>query len=591
MISWKDRARTAVTFTAVAATAFFLGWCWSPAGTPAGEPVSSGGAASRPASGQASSQPARGAASDQAPSRPAPGAAASQPASRPASGSSSGMSGARAHHQPGDAPAGAGQTGAQRDAPAPAHAHEGDAHAHAHNHEGDAAAHAHEGENAPAASGEGGLQDVRPSHPPGDGVSGSSAPGGAMDGAAHPGHHGPPGAGETEPTVWTCAMHPQIRRPEPGDCPICGMDLVPDRSTAPGSFHGAGGGPDRVRLSPQARRLARIETAAVRRARPRASRRLLGRLERDESALSAVTAWVSGRIEKLHVDTTGVRVRRGQRLASIYSPEIYAAQSDLQVAMRQLRASEGTPGRSSARKAVEASRQRLALLGMPEFAIDRMAERSSPQTRVPIRSPATGTVLERQVTEGQYVETGDVLYRVADLSTLWVQLDAHGSDLGNLEVGDPVTLGIPAMPELSLHGRVRFVEPTVDPQTRVAEVRVEVPNRKGVLRPGMYVEAVVETRKESSQERIFVVPESAVIFTGRRSVVYVEENNPEGEPVYVPRRVMIGQILDGAYSIASGLSEGERVVVEGAFVLDADLQIRGGPSALSAEAAAEEAGR
>jgi Cu(I)/Ag(I) efflux system membrane fusion protein len=369
------------------------------------------------------------------------------------------------------------------------------------------------------------------------------------------------------------------------------MDLVPDRSTAPGSYRGAGGGPDRVRLSPRARRLARIETAAVRRARPRASRRLLGRLERDESALSAVTAWVSGRIEKLHVDTTGVRVRRGQRLASIYSPEIYAAQSDLQVAMRQLRASEGTPGRSSAQKAVEASRQRLALLGMPEFAIDRMAERSSPQTRVPIRSPATGTVLERQVTQGQYVETGDVLYRVADLSTLWVQLDAHGSDLGNLEVGDPVTLGLPAMPELSLHGQVRFVEPTVDPQTRVAEVRVEVPNRKGVLRPGMYVEAVVETRKESSQKRIFVVPESAVIFTGRRSVVYVEENNAEGEPVYVPRRVVIGQILDGAYSIASGLSEGERVVVEGAFVLDADLQIRGGPSALSAEAPAGEAGR
>jgi len=392
------------------------------------------------------------------------------------------------------------------------------------------------------------------------------------------------GPAHGEPSsVWTCSMHPQVRRSSPGDCPICGMELVrassEDRAgRTPGASEGGAG----LRLSERARRLARIETAEVELGVPKRSRRLFGRLELDETRLHAVTAWVSGRIERLRVATTGEVVRRGQIVAELYSPEVYAAQRDLRIAVRQLAALEDAEGsaRAAARKAVDASRRRLELLGVPEAEVDAMAQDDEPPTRVAVRSTVGGTVLQRRVTEGQYVKTGEPLYRVADLSSLWVQLEAHASELSELSVGDPVRLRVPALPGLDLEGRVRFLDPTVDRDTRVARVRIEVPNGDGRLRPGMYVEASVVTK--GSEERALVVPESAVLFTGRRSLVYVEERRPDG-PVYRPRVVEVGALLDGFYVISAGLSPGERVVVEGAFVLDADLQIEGGPSAMSRE--------
>lgn len=392
--------------------------------------------------------------------------------------------------------------------------------------------------------------------------------------------------GEDE-TVWTCSMHPRIRRSEPGDCPICGMDLVPASSLGGGGDEAAGSdAAATITLSPRARRLAQIETVAVGTGDPEARRRLLGRLEWDETRLRSVTAWVGGRIERLLVAATGVVVRRGQTVAVLYSPEVYASQRDLRVAVRQLESLEDADpsARAAARSAVESSRRRLALLGVPPDAIDRMAASEEPATEVAVRSPVSGTVLERLVTEGQYVKTGDPLYRVADLSKLWVQLDAHESEVGLMDVGDAVELRVPAHPELELEGRVQFVDPTVDPVTRVAQVRIAVDDRGGRLRPGMYVEASVQAKGLGASP--LVVPQSAVIFTGRRSVVYVEVPTDE-RPAYAPRVVEVGALLDDAYVVESGLEPGERVVVEGAFVLDADLQIRGGPSAMSRELTAD----
>lgn len=385
--------------------------------------------------------------------------------------------------------------------------------------------------------------------------------------------------------TWTCSMHPQIRRSEPGDCPICGMDLVPASSVEAEPAQGSDG-PSRFQLSPRARRLARIETTAVTRGEGTAERRLLGRLEWDETRLHDVTAWVGGRVERLRVATTGVRVRRGQPVAVLYSPEIYSAQRDLRVAREQLEslAEAEASARRSAQAAVQAARRRLALLGVPPVDLERMAEAEEPPTEVAIRSTVSGTVLERLVTEGQYVKTGDPLYRVADLSKLWVQLDAYESEVGALDLGDPVELRVPAHPELELTGRVQFVEPTVDPQTRVAKVRIEVDNRGGRLRPGMYVEAIVQAGL--GLESPLVVPESAVIFTGRRSLVYVEVPGTE-RPTYEPRTVEVGALLDDAYVVEAGIEAGERVVVEGAFVLDTELQIRGGPSAMAATTPAD----
>jgi Cu(I)/Ag(I) efflux system membrane fusion protein len=379
-----------------------------------------------------------------------------------------------------------------------------------------------------------------------------------------------------EDTVWTCSMHPQIRQSEPGSCPICGMDLIP----AGGSESAAS--EDAVVLSERARRLAGLRTEPVRRQGTAAAEvRLLGRVEVDESTQRAVTTWIGGRIDRLAVNTTGERVRAGQVIATLYSPEVYAAHQDLLIARSQVeRLGDGTPtAASAARAALEAAEDRLRLLGVPDDELTRMATADAPYRAIPIRTPFAGTVIERVATEGAYVETGTALYRLADLSKLWIELDAYESDLARLQVGQDVRLVFEALPGQTFEGRVSFVDPTLDPQRRTAAVRVEVANPGGRLRPGMFAEATVFTG-EGAGESPLVVPASAPLFTGKRSVVYVESRGDESLS-YSPRTVRLGPRLGEVYPVVAGLSEGERVVTRGAFALDADLQIRGGPSMMS----------
>ncbi|MEZ4321807.1 MAG: efflux RND transporter periplasmic adaptor subunit [Myxococcota bacterium] len=385
-----------------------------------------------------------------------------------------------------------------------------------------------------------------------------------------------PHAGHAADTVWTCAMHPQIRQSEPGACPICGMDLIPAGGASSSRAN------DQVVLSDRARRLAQLRTEPVRRQGGTAAEvRLLGRVEPDESTQKAVTTWIGGRIDRLHVSTTGEQVRKGQVIATLYSPEVYAAQQDLLTARKQVDrlGDASATAASAARAALSAAEDRLRLLGVPDDELARMATAERPQPSVPIRSPFGGTVIERVATEGAYVQTGSPLYRVADLSKLWIQLDAYESDLPRLQLGQEVSLQVEAIPGQTFEGRVGFVDPTLDPQRRTARVRVEVGNPDGLLRPGMFAEATVFTG-EASDEAPLVVPASAPLFTGQRSVVYVELRDEE-TLAYAPRTVRLGPRLGDYYPVVAGLSEGDRVVTRGAFALDADLQIRGGPSMMS----------
>ena len=377
--------------------------------------------------------------------------------------------------------------------------------------------------------------------------------------------------------TYTCAMHPQIRKSEPGDCPICGMALVPD---APA---GAGSPGDAVVLSERARALAALRTTPVtRQADAAASVRLLGRIEPAESTRRSVTAWVGGRIDRLLVNTTGERVRRGQVVATLYSPEVYSAHQDLLTAREQAaRLSDSPPAaRLAAEQALDAARDRLRLLGVPAAELAEMAQAETPVRSVPVRSPFSGTVIERVATEGSYVQTGAALYQVADLGTLWVQLDAYERDLARLAVDQPVQVRVDALPGETFEGRVAFIDPTVDPQRRTARVRVEVGNPDGRLRPGLFAEAVVQATDAAAPAPL-VVPDTAPLFTGQRSVVYVEVEHPNGV-AYAPRTVRLGPRLGDVYPVVSGLTEGERVVSRGAFALDADLQIRGGPAMMTA---------
>ncbi|MEZ4459156.1 MAG: efflux RND transporter periplasmic adaptor subunit [bacterium] len=372
--------------------------------------------------------------------------------------------------------------------------------------------------------------------------------------------------------MWTCSMHPQIRQQEPGACPICGMDLIPVTSATSNNTQ-------QIVLSDRAKALARLQTSSVKRLSDGASEvRLLGMVEDNESSLRTVTAWTGGRVDQLKVNTTGAKVRRGQIIATLYSPEIFAAHSDLIVAKRQADNAQGTPtARFASTAALDAARERLRLLGVPDDELARMETQSSPTKSIAIRTPFSGTVMERLVTQGAYVTTGTPLYRVADLDTVWIQLDAYESDLGRLAVDQVVDVDVEGV-DGQVEGKITFIEPTLDMNRRTAKVRVEVEN-DGRIRPGMFAQAVVKAT--TTKAAPLVVPDSAPLFTGRRSIVYVEVP-VQDQPTYEPRTVRLGPKLGAYYPVVSGLSEGEVVVTRGAFVLDADLQIRGGDSMMTA---------
>ena len=391
---------------------------------------------------------------------------------------------------------------------------------------------------------------------------------------------GDAGAEAKAPTIWTCSMHPQIRSDHPGKCPICGMDLVPLRSVEGQNDEEH---QDRVVLSERSKTLAKINTTEVVRAEASPVEiRLLGRFDYDERRVKTVTSWTSGRIDRLHVAVTGQRIGRGQVIATLYSPEIYTAQQDLIQAGRQVKQlSEGTPvARNAARSALEATRQRLRLLGVPDSEIAGMEKATGPFRHVPIRSEFGGTVIDRMVDEGAYVNPGTGIYRIADLSVLWLQLDAYERDLAYISKGQEVDVTVNAFPEDSFSGKVAFIDPVLNTKTRTTQVRVEVPNRDGRLQPGMFAEAVVEASHGSGGLRPLVIPASAPLFTGRRSIVYVAVPSTD-RPTYEVREVRLGAKTGNVYPVVAGLTEGERVVTKGAFTLDADLQIQGGESMMS----------
>lgn len=421
-----------------------------------------------------------------------------------------------------------------------------------------------------------------------NGSSGSGDPGGAHASHDH-GDNGGEGGGEAS-KKWTCSMHPQIQQDEPGQCPICGMDLIPASESDDG---GEALEPDQIELGDRARKLARIRTEEVQSRDPEGSTlQLLGRVKPAETKQKTVTAWTSGRIDRLHVATTGETIGRGQVIATIYSPDIYAAHRELLVAKSQVeRLSEATDiARRSARSNLESARQKLRLLGVTKSQMRRMERADSAWSSVPIRSQFGGTVMERLVDEGNYIQAGTGIYRVADLSTVWVQLDAYESDLGYIDVGQPVELTVASMPGESFKGEVAFIDPVVNPQSRTAQVRVEVENPEGRLRPGMWAEAELmagddqedgpKDGKDAESSQPLVIPETAPLFSGRRSLVYVKVPGRE-TPTYEAREVKLGSKIGDTYPVIAGLNRGEEVVIHGAFVLDADLQIRGGKSLMT----------
>jgi Cu(I)/Ag(I) efflux system membrane fusion protein len=365
-------------------------------------------------------------------------------------------------------------------------------------------------------------------------------------------------------TIWTCAMHPQIRMPAPGKCPICGMELIPLNQNI------ANIDPNAIHLTREAAQLANVLTSVVTRKKPVKEVRLYGKVQADERFLQNQVAHIPGRIEKLLVNFTGETVKKGQTLALIYSPELVTAQQELL---------EAAKSKQSQPEIYEAAKEKLRLWKLTEGQISTIENTGSEQTTFEAVSNTSGIVIDRRVNNGDHVSEGSVLYEIADLSNVWVMFDAYESDLPFLKLGDKLDFTIQAIPGETYTGKINFIDPLVDPVTRVSKIRVETTNHSGKLKPGMFATGIIQANLTEYKDKP-IIPRSAVLWTGKRSIVYVKQPGTD-EPVFKIREIELGPMLGSSYIVEDGLSEGEEIVTQGTFSVDAAAQLEGKPSMMN----------
>jgi membrane fusion protein, copper/silver efflux system len=365
-------------------------------------------------------------------------------------------------------------------------------------------------------------------------------------------------------TIWTCAMHPQIRMAEPGKCPICGMDLIPQVQ------NNVSVDSEAIQLSKEAIQLANILTSRVTLQHPVKEVRLYGKVQADERLLQSQVAHIPGRIEKLLVNFKGERVSKGQTLALIYSPELVTAQQELLEAVKT---------KQSQPDIYEAAKEKLRQWKLTEEQIATIENSGNVKSILEAASSTDGIVTAIRVKNGDHVAEGTVLYDVADLSKLWIMFDAYESDLEFLNKGDNLAFTLQALPGVNFTGNIIFIDPVIDPVNRVAKVRVEVSNENGRLKPEMFATGIVSANLSRYKNKV-VIPRSAVLWTGKRSIVYVKLAGSE-EPKFKLREIILGPMLGESYVVVSGLTEGEEIVTEGAFSVDAASQLEGKPSMMN----------
>jgi Cu(I)/Ag(I) efflux system membrane fusion protein len=366
-------------------------------------------------------------------------------------------------------------------------------------------------------------------------------------------------------TIWTCSMHPQIRMPEPGKCPICGMDLIPLTHTEQSATDY-----DAIHMTPEAAQLANVETTIVTRQAPVKEIRMYGKVEPDERLLQSQVAHIAGRIENLYVNFTGEHVTVGQVLGQIYSPGLVTAQQELLEAART---------KDEEHTLYDAAREKLRQWKLTENQISEIEATGKTRNTFDIVSNTDGVIISRKVNKGDYVTQGSILYEIADLSKVWIVFDAYEGDLPFLHGGEKVSFKLQAMPGENHTGSIIFIDPVIDPITRIAGVRVEADNRDGRLKPGMFATGIVSTLLGQYKDKL-VIPRSSVMWTGKRSVVYVRLEGSE-DPVFRMREIELGPGLSDSYVVISGLQEGEEIVTNGTFSVDAAAQLEGKPSMMN----------
>ncbi len=378
--------------------------------------------------------------------------------------------------------------------------------------------------------------------------------------------------------LYTCSMHPFIIKDKPGTCPICGMELIKKIDNAPAD--GVAQTPEQkqqaemlghVSMSANQRIMANVATIEAKQQTLNKEINAVGIVQFDQSRQAKVTAWIAGRIDKLNVDTVGAQVSKDRPVAEIYSPDLLATQQEYLLAVKSRDQLKNSPIPSVSQNGdglVASAKQRLMLYGVKESQIAELEKVGKPNIRLPIYTPLSGIVIEKMVQQGQYVNTGEVLFNIADLSKVWVEIDVFENEVPYIRVGQQVEIRSAIEHGAVSHGKISFVYPFHDPKTHTVKARVEMPNPGHMLKPDMFVNAIIKVPLAKG----IVVPVTAVLDTGKRQVVWVEMS----PGMFEPRDVQAGERIEDKVQILSGIKAGDKVAVSGSYLIDSESQLKGG---------------
>jgi len=376
--------------------------------------------------------------------------------------------------------------------------------------------------------------------------------------------------------LWTCSMHPFIIKDKPGTCPICGMELIKKIDNAASGEQSAEQKQQadmlgHVSLSPTQRVMANVATVAAQQSVMNKEINAVGIVQYDQTRQAKVTAWIAGRVDKLHVNAVGMYVSKDKPVAELYSPDLLATQQEYLLAVKsrdQLKSSPIPAISGNGDGLVASARQRLMLFGVKEGQIAELEKAGKPNIRLPIYTPQSGVVIEKMVQQGQYVNVGEVLFNVADLSRVWVEIELYENEFSSIRIGQRVEIRSQSFPGKAFSGKIAFIYPFLDPKTRTVKARVEMPNPGVKLKPDMFVNAIIKLPLGSS----IVLPVTAVMDSGKRQTVWVET----APGMFEPRDVQVGERTDDKIQILSGVKVGEKVAVSGAYLIDSESQLKGG---------------
>lgn len=372
--------------------------------------------------------------------------------------------------------------------------------------------------------------------------------------------------------LYVCPMHPQIHSDHPGTCPICGMDLVlksgnenPDTEKVTTEI-------GEISISPVQQVLANVKTHIVRKESFDFSVSANGVVKSRDDAARQISSPVKGKITRLYVNYEGQKVNKGQKTFEIYSPELIATQREYLLAYENFSKVQESNYKSVTESSVsvlEAARQRLKLWFVNDRQIEELQETGKIKNSLVYYSDYSGVVTKKYVNEGSWLMEGATIADIVDLSSVWVMANIYEYELNSIRIGQSAEILVSGFGEKVITGRIDYINPFVNSDTRTVEVRITVPNKGFALKPGMYVKVNIETGKTSNT---ISVPRTAVLRTGKMDMVYVKKS----DNIFAPRMVEIEAEKDGKYLIKSGIEDGDEIVVSAGFLIDSESQIRMG---------------